>query len=922
MPRPPATTVPATPHRPFERRWSYLAGVLMAWLLATAAHAQVLSPIYTPGDAVVSGFSGAVPPVQIAPGVDPAELTFIDKDGASLRVVNLRHMGAPPRAEVVGAPKSFTVTAGTIGQVFGVAIDDASPSNIYAAATSVYGLPIVAPGKGGDIEHIRSGAAGASFMPGLWGNGGGPGSIWKIDGRSGGVSLFATVMTGSRGNSGAALGGLAYDPDSKSLYVADRETGFIHRIGLDGRQHGLFNHGVAGRVAQGLAPARWTERTGIDVTSPQFDSTGPATWNYAPPERRVFGLAVHQHRLYYAIAAGLQVWSVGLRADGSFDDDALIELVVPTADGPTEISRITFDEQGRMFLAERAAPTGAFDFEALAAPGIGRVLRYALVGTTPDGRRIWQPEPSEYAIGFPRALTNCDGGVAIGNRYLADGDLDPAACGGFLWSTGEILRRAQDPALAAALAKSGPLDLAGLQGNATWLARPDNAPPLRSYFVEYDDQSPDRAARGHLGDIAIRLACMPPRSGVFAPLGGEPRPPRPGFPRPPRGRTPPSKPPPPPPPGPNCPPGELHRIGDRGSDSGCVQQCMRPNLQIGNRCCAPAALAAGGGCSNTTCGAGQTAIGTGNYCCSSAQVYTGANGTPACCAGAVVNGECQTTPVPPTHPNCTPGSADPQCCPSGYVSTGKTCCLATNMTSTGVCCPAGQIPFGPSRNQCTPTVHIPQGPQCCGKGLIPAGQGQCCLPGNLTSLGICCSGPVNPADRSKCPVEIQVVPQCASGYSRMPDGSCCNDRFLSADGHTCGARQRPCPAGEYRVYGGACEPIVPPPPCPQGELRDERGACASPPPLPGACPPDQARDSNGRCAPVRPAPCGPDQIRDRDGRCINHPQPPPPPRPEPPPRVIPPPGPPRVVVPGGRPPFPLPPPPRRGPPGREEEPRR
>ena len=47
---------------------------------------------------------------------------------------------------------------------------------------------------------------------------------------TGAVSLFANVTTNGRANSGAALGGLAYDPDSKSLFVADRETGFIHRL--------------------------------------------------------------------------------------------------------------------------------------------------------------------------------------------------------------------------------------------------------------------------------------------------------------------------------------------------------------------------------------------------------------------------------------------------------------------------------------------------------------------------------------------------------------------------------------------------------------------------------------------------------------------------------------------------------------------
>ena len=72
------------------------------------------------------------------------------------------------------APKLFTFPAASIGQVFGVAIDDASHPNIYAAATSAYGLPIVAPGADGQPEHIPLGAPKAAFMPGLWGPQGGP----------------------------------------------------------------------------------------------------------------------------------------------------------------------------------------------------------------------------------------------------------------------------------------------------------------------------------------------------------------------------------------------------------------------------------------------------------------------------------------------------------------------------------------------------------------------------------------------------------------------------------------------------------------------------------------------------------------------------------------------------------------------------
>jgi hypothetical protein len=64
------------------------------FLLATAlagpvSAQQIPSGVLAAGNAAVSGFSGATPPVQIAPGVDPAEKTFIDPDGPSLRIVDL-----------------------------------------------------------------------------------------------------------------------------------------------------------------------------------------------------------------------------------------------------------------------------------------------------------------------------------------------------------------------------------------------------------------------------------------------------------------------------------------------------------------------------------------------------------------------------------------------------------------------------------------------------------------------------------------------------------------------------------------------------------------------------------------------------------------------------------------------------------------
>jgi hypothetical protein len=785
-------------------RLPFAAALCAALLVVASAQPQaqeIANPVIATGNAAVTGFSGAVPPIKIAPGADPGLNTFIDRTGPSLRIVDLQHMGGPAAAQFVEALKPFSFSAAVIGQVFGVALDDHSPPNIYAAATSAYGLPIVAPGPDGKPQHIKIGAPGAAFMPGLWGPHGGPGTIWKIDGVTGAISLFANVTLDGRANSGAALGGLAFDPDSKSLFVGDRENGFIHRFGLNGHELSRYDHGSSGREAQGLPPVPWTSQASIDVTSPQFDSANPATWNYAAPGRRVFGLAVNQHRLYYAVADSLQVWSVGLNADGSFGADAVIELAVPPAAGPTEISKITFDEQGRMFLAERPAPTGDFNFEAIAVPSIGRVLRYAIAGTMADGRRIWQQEPNEYAIGFPRDLRNGNGGIAIGYRYDAKGDLVPALCGGFMWSTGEDLRDASDAALAARLKQSGPLNVDGLQGNETWRVRRDDEPPLVSYFIDYDDRFDEDGARGHLGDIAIARTCPslpPPRVQIYPTTPGGP----PGRHAGPPGTpgTPPGTPGTPPgtPPSSNCPPNQARNV-----TTGACGQCPRPNVLINGECCTVGALVANAACSNSSCPSGQTAIAPSNFCCNNGQVYTGSGGAPACCNGQVVNGQCQSSNTPPKV-TCLPGTP---CCGQGYVVSGNACCLASQMTSTGNCCPSGQVPSGPNKAQCKPPILIPIGPRCCAAGLIPASGGKCCPPANVTSGGECCPGPVSTSDRGHCPVLTPLQPACAAGYTRMPDGNCCNNRNISDDGMSCIDRRVPCGRGEFRDASGRCVPV-------------------------------------------------------------------------------------------------------------------
>jgi uncharacterized repeat protein (TIGR01451 family) len=493
----------------------FLTATLLLGAASTGAVFAQPAPqsIFGLGDAVVTGFSGTVPPdTPLPPGLTPEDKTFIDLEGPSAQVIDLQEMGGAPEGQVVEAPTPFTATAEQIGQVFAVTLDGELPPNVYVAATSAYGLPIVMPDADGDgqPDRTRLGAPNASFMPGLWGpeaQQGGPGSIWKIDGATGEVSLFANVTLDGTPNSGPALGGLAFDPGSNQLFVADRDTGMIHRFTLDGVEQGRFDHGVAGRTAAGLPPVPFNPASRLDITSPAFNSEQPATWALAAPERLVFGLGVRGARLFYAVSDGLSIWSVSILPDGSFGDDARLEIQVPPALAPTEVAKIIFDNQGRMLLAERGAPVGAYDFNVLAQESVSRVLRYALIVPAPGEPAVWQPEPDEYAIGFALQNRNANGGVAIGYGYDEDGRLDRLSCGGTVWASGETLRRSLDPAVAKQLQEAGPLDVNGLQGVRSGLIRPDNVPPGQSYFIEYDEVERGPDARGHVGDIAIPRIC-------------------------------------------------------------------------------------------------------------------------------------------------------------------------------------------------------------------------------------------------------------------------------------------------------------------------------------------------------------------------------------------------------------------------------
>jgi hypothetical protein len=463
--------------------------------------------IYAPGEPIITGFSGVVPPTAPPAGGDPLDYTFIDPAGPSMVIQQLQPDG-PPTGHLIPSPAIFSATAADVGQAFGVTLDNApelsgaAAPNIYLSATSAFGLNIVVPDSDGNPVRSKLGDPAATFMPGQWGSAGGsegyPGSIWKVDGSTGEISLFSTIAA----NSGAGLGNLVYDPTSAQFFVSDLDTGLIYRLAADGIIIDTFDHGVAGRPTHDLDPVA-DDGSAMSITDPAFNSEDPATWGFTQPERKVFGLAVNGGRLFYAVAG--QIWSVRINADGGFGA-ARWELDVADLPSDNEVASIVFDPQGRMILAQRAPQAGSYDYSVFAEAHTSSVVRYEReFPADPMTPGTWVETPDSYAIGMAPEGTAASGGIALGYDLDAETDTFSGACSAYLWLTGDALR----DNLSVDEPLDPPTQVHGLQGNAHTLVRPQNDPPTLSFFTDYDDDTEDdqAPAQGHVGAVAIWQVC-------------------------------------------------------------------------------------------------------------------------------------------------------------------------------------------------------------------------------------------------------------------------------------------------------------------------------------------------------------------------------------------------------------------------------
>ncbi len=242
----------------------------------------------------------------------------------------------------------------------------------------------------------------------------------------------------------------------------------------------------------------------MDIKSLSFDRDDSGTWGFTQPERRVFGMGFRAGRLYYT--AGPEIWSVSINLDGTFGGDPRREIEVSGTPNNHPISDIAFDAQDHMYIAQRGGIKGSYDYSVFADAKQSVVFRFAReVPDDPVTPGIWVPIPDEYAVGFPPDHRNASGGVALGYGYDEAGAMRPGTCNMTLWTTGDSLLSEAPAAQEAATQESKVVH--GLQGTDIALTRPDNEPPRKSWFVDFDGVSNDPQKQGHLGDVEIWQPC-------------------------------------------------------------------------------------------------------------------------------------------------------------------------------------------------------------------------------------------------------------------------------------------------------------------------------------------------------------------------------------------------------------------------------
>ncbi len=244
-------------------------------------------------------------------------------------------------------------------EVFGIALDNAPNPNIYLTSTAIY----------------KSFAVNQSAP--------GTGKVFKLDGTSGAVTVFATLPQGSNPN-GQGLGNIAYDAPNHQFFVTDFYDGKVHRISSAGLLLGSYDPFQA------------------------FGSYANTPGGFAPLGERLWGVGTFEGRLYFArwnrdsiSGPANEVWSIALAPFGVPVGQPRLEVAVP---GNMPVADIEFAPDGRMLLAQRTMETPSG--EAHTGAHKSELLEYKWLSG------VWMPSGKVFALGEPSSLPRSAAGGA------------------------------------------------------------------------------------------------------------------------------------------------------------------------------------------------------------------------------------------------------------------------------------------------------------------------------------------------------------------------------------------------------------------------------------------------------------------------------------------------------------------------------
>jgi len=277
-------------------------------------------------------------------------------------------------------------TRQNLGDIFGLCIDNVG--NIFVTATAAYYDNPWCP---------------SSIGPG------GAGAVYKVNGVTGVISLFATLPQSSIG---PGLGNIAHDKVNDQFFVTNFEDGKIYRIS---------NVGV---VTMFLDPFT------ADGGSPGAAPVGERLWGIGVYNGRVYFARWNEDRINYSSSVGNEIWSVPVSGGSPTLELTTTPLGCP-AGSSSPISDIAFSSGGRMMVAERGNETYSTGSNHYA-----RHLEFyppTWASAPPYSTYSLKYNPSVFVF-CPPTYANSSGGVDYGyDRPSPDGG--PEKCDSVVWMT-------------------------------------------------------------------------------------------------------------------------------------------------------------------------------------------------------------------------------------------------------------------------------------------------------------------------------------------------------------------------------------------------------------------------------------------------------------------------------------------------------